>query len=119
MDIRSLTCTLSISDVYDLSIIDLSKPPDGYEFTGEFRLVVGTEDYLSRQGGVIAGPTVNAPRLILRRKKRTRVVLEDTGRIAIPAMNEWCKYMGVFMQVTDTNASIGPCNIYTYRKEEY
>jgi hypothetical protein len=116
MDLRTLTYTASVLNTYGRNI-DLLKPPEDTEFTGEFR-PAGNEEYLSTRGQIMSGPSL-APRLILKRKKRTRVILEDTGRIAIPAMNEWCKYMGVFMQVTDKNASIGPCNIYTYREEEY
>jgi hypothetical protein len=116
VDVRNQTCTIHVSDVYGPSI-DLTNAPLGREFTGEFRCAEH-EEYLSTRGQIMEGPTL-APRLILKRKTRTRAILDDTGEFRIPNPGEWCKHDNGFAQVGDTDIYPTPRHIYTCREEEY
>ncbi len=54
-------------------------PPEGYEFTGEFRPAIGTEVWLARNPGACYGQgRTDPPVLILRpRAKRKRIIFEE------------------------------------------
>ena len=87
----------TVESTYGKPLSEL-KPPEGWEFTGEFRTVSGGDDFLVANCAAPACGTFyfgaakeSGPRLILRRKSkpRRRWIFEETGEVRMPYPGEW------------------------------
>lgn len=83
----------TVRDAYGKPFSELT-PPEGWEFTGEFRVPLSHEDWLSSYEPKITSrvqtfPTLWCPRLILRQIKRKRIIFEEIARRHEAEHNEW------------------------------
>ena len=114
----------TISDIYGKPLSEL-KPPDGWEFTGEFRYPVPGEAFRDSQADqhVCAPSNWNEPRLILRKVKpkselRTRIIFEPTGELRRAITGEWYgQGEGIYQLQGAKSEMTHP--IYTRREECY
>lgn len=99
---KGITC----QDIYGKPFNELF-PPEGWEFTGEFRPVILEKDVAldpnrtSLNGYKVYLSLGNVPRVILRKKpkiKRTRIIFEPTGKIALLKIGEYYLFNGEVLQ---------------------
>ncbi len=112
----------SVKDRYGAPFEQLT-PPDGYEFTGEFRPASPGE--LSAVGyGISVGYGITLlPVLILRpRPKRKRIIFEEVRRIQrgdFACPGEWFLYDDITHPVISRVATPGPGIVMSRREEEF
>lgn len=130
---KTYNATITCTDIYGTSFDNL-KAPDGWKFTGEFRVVQNGEYWLSnykdiaRHSNIISKcyygcgqqPDETKPRLILRRvvkNKRMRFIFEPTGEVRSPEHGDFYLYENMIDQACCRLVNKYP--IYTRRIEEY
>ncbi len=123
-----ISFTFTVQDRYGAPF-DHLQPPDGYEFTGEFRPPKENEFVLGRHGSAIIG-TSPLPGLILRpRPKRKRIIFEECFEIsgAPLAAGTWFEAdnrgdLRSFRSIIQLSpGDVKPCagRVYSRREEEF
>lgn len=115
----------TVQQAYGKPFAELT-PPEGWEFTGEFRSPLENDVSLALGVPVVAmsgaPPCAASPRLILRRVKRKRIVFEEIARRQEASDGEWVTRVDgpeAPWKVAGNYKAIAPMVIYSRREEEF
>ncbi len=131
LQMNPFSYTFTVEDRYGAPFEQL-KPPDGYEFTGEFRRTKQHEWSLTLNGTAIYSADGESllPNVILRplhpRPKRKRIIFEETMKVpagCFPmAGHEWysiASHEGCIFKALLSCTFTEPATLYTRREEEF